>query len=102
MRAINVLCILLSAVVLVVASEGIETANKDKGTMHLPNEERYMYGRANGIDTSYTETWSNFKTWFKRKFFFWRKYDTPQRSSKLSQSPHQHKEDIVNKINANN
>ncbi|ETM03117.1 hypothetical protein L917_00614 [Phytophthora nicotianae] len=64
-------------VILIVASDAIKAANEEANdTPDLLNEERLgRGGPANGNDSTYTKTWTNFKAWLKKTLFFWRKHE---------------------------
>ncbi|KAF1791829.1 hypothetical protein JG687_00002712 [Phytophthora cactorum] len=86
MRVTKALSILPVVLALIITTDATKTADNDKNNVKttdvLLNEERYAYSGgnpSNGTDYSYTQAWTNFKKWFKKTFFSWRKPDKRRR-----------------------
>ncbi|KAG1688109.1 hypothetical protein DVH05_004425 [Phytophthora capsici] len=90
MRLVNVWSMLGLVLVLVMVTEAFETTKDAKNGVVTPDarsllgfaadqEERRFGGPATGTDHSNSHAWENFKAWFKKTFFFWRKWEQKRR-----------------------
>ncbi|KAG1704913.1 hypothetical protein DVH05_004941 [Phytophthora capsici] len=90
MRWTNMMSVLCLALMLAMVTGAFETSRDVKNGVVTPSsrrllgftadqEERRFGGPATGTDHSNSHTWENFKAWFKKTFFFWRKREQTRR-----------------------